>query len=135
MSWNGSVSQFWLATGTTSVWPERAMPPPSSGPMVANRLDFSPSAVGTRRLSTPCSARYSSTKVISGMLVLTLVVSKATSRASSSFAVPRVGGVLALGVIRNLRSGSVETALGVRAVEREGGDRYVELLAGIRRHA
>ncbi len=55
--WNGSVSQFWLATGTTSVWPDSAMPPPSPGPMVANRLAFSPSGVGTRWLFTPCSAR------------------------------------------------------------------------------
>jgi hypothetical protein len=55
--------------------------------MLANRLDFAPSDVGTRRLSTPCEARYSSTKRMRGMLVLWLVVSKATRRASSSLAV------------------------------------------------
>ena len=41
---NGSVSHAWLVTGTTSVWPESAMPPTSAGPMVANRLAFCPSA-------------------------------------------------------------------------------------------
>src|SRR5689334_22169194 len=134
-SWKGSVSQAWLATGTTSVWPDSPMPPPSPGPMVANRLAFCPSEVGTRRLSMPCSARYVSTKAMSGMLVLELVVSKATSRASSSFAVLSVGAVLELGLMRSYSGASVEAALGVRAVEREGRDVNVELLAVFRRHA
>src|SRR6266705_2092807 len=110
------------------------MPPVSPGPMVANRLDLSPSGVGTRRLCTPCSARYASTNSMSGMLVLTLVVSKATRRASSSFAVPRVGAVPRVALMTFFDRASIEAALGVRAVERERGDRHVELLARIRRH-
>ena len=63
---------------------------PSAAGMVASRLALSPSGVGTRWLAMPCPARYASTNSISGMLVLELVVSKATSRASSSFAVLEV---------------------------------------------
>ena len=44
-------------TGTTSVWPESAMPPTPDGPMVAKRLAFSPSGVGTSVASTPCWRR------------------------------------------------------------------------------
>ena len=54
---NGSVSQAWPVTGTTSVWPDSAMPPTPAGPMVANRFAFCPSGVGTRTLSTPCRRR------------------------------------------------------------------------------
>ena len=53
----GSVSQAWLVTGTTSVWPDRPMPPTPAGPMVANRLAFWPSGVGTRWLSMPKPSR------------------------------------------------------------------------------
>ena len=81
------MSQFWPTTGTTSVWPESAMPPIAVGPMVANRLAFAPSAVGTRRLEMPCPVRYASTNSISGILVFELVVSKATSFDNSSLAV------------------------------------------------
>ena len=110
----------WPATGTTSVWPDRAMPAASLGPMVANRLAFSPSGVGTRWLAMPCCGQIVLDEADQRDVGLGAVVSKATSRASSSLA--DCGGLASW-------APSVQAAPGVRAVEREGRDRNVELLA------
>src|SRR5438046_3642041 len=69
------------------------------------------------------------------MLVLELVVSKATRRASSSVALRRAGAVPRVALMASFDRASIEAALGVRAVERESGYLYVELLTGVRRHA
>ena len=53
----GSLVHFCPATGTTSVWPERTIPPSTIGPIVASSAALSPAALGARSTSTPCAAQ------------------------------------------------------------------------------
>src|SRR5690606_2269999 len=78
---NGFVSHCCPSTGTTSVWPDKTMPPwvlPSWAGNVANRLDLAPSGDLNNCTCTPCAINASRTCSIKFKLELRLVVSKAT---------------------------------------------------------
>src|SRR5882672_3420763 len=81
---HGSVSQGWPSTGTTSVWPLSTTPSFTLGPMVAKRLAFLPSSLGTSLEPMPCPSRYFCTYSINARLELREVVSNATRRRSIS---------------------------------------------------
>ncbi|KAF5225924.1 hypothetical protein ECC02_000853 [Trypanosoma cruzi] len=89
VSVNGSLFHFCPSTGTTSVWPERMMPPsvtPPSPGRVAHRFAWTSSAaLCTTTFSRPhSSTRYARMHAISSRFEFRLVVSKAMSRRSHS---------------------------------------------------
>ena len=71
---NGSWLQSCPSTGTTSVCPDKIIPPASSGPILSTRLDFLPSSLSTRRLRAPKSSVQDSTNSISGKLLCLEIV-------------------------------------------------------------
>ncbi len=84
-SLNGSVLQSWPSTGTTSVWPDRTMPPcwlPSWAGRVAKRLALVRSGLCASHASTPWPLSQSRTVSMRARLELRLVVSKPTSVSS-----------------------------------------------------
>ena len=88
---NGSLLQACPSTGTVSTWPDSAMPPAASGPMMAWRLALPPVGSWLTRYGTPCASSQPRTKSISARLELRLVVSKPTRRASISTVLRRGG--------------------------------------------
>ncbi|MCL6644354.1 MAG: YceI family protein [Dehalococcoidia bacterium] len=87
----GSLVQGCPSTGTTSVWPERTIPPSRSGPSAAKRFALRPASSQVRRIRAPSGSSRPRTYPMSSRLDSRLTVGNETSARRISTAEARCG--------------------------------------------